>query len=113
MFAKFEVYKAMVETKIGKKLKTFQFDNDGKFTSKDFSNFCEVHNITMQLANFYTSQQNGVTTPNKRTFVELAHNMLESKNLPKSFWGKALFITCYVQNRSFMSYVPSKTFYEC
>jgi hypothetical protein len=55
MFAKFEMYKAMVETKIGKKLKTFQFDNDGKFTSKDFSNFCEVHNITMQLANFYTS----------------------------------------------------------
>jgi hypothetical protein len=39
MFAKFEVYKAMVETKVGKTLKTFQFDNGAKFTSKDFSNF--------------------------------------------------------------------------
>jgi IS30 family transposase len=54
MFAKFEVYQAMVETKIGKKLKTFQFDNGGEFTVKDFSNLREVHNITMQLANSYT-----------------------------------------------------------
>jgi hypothetical protein len=53
MFAKFEVYKTTVQTKIGKKLKTIQFDNGGKFISKDFSNFCEVHNITMQLANSY------------------------------------------------------------
>jgi IS30 family transposase len=53
MFAKFEVYKAMVETKIGK-LKTFQFDNGGEFTLKKISNFREVHNITMQLANSYT-----------------------------------------------------------
>jgi hypothetical protein len=45
VFQKFQTYKSLVENQIGQKIKTFRFDNGGKYTSNDFKRFCETHKI--------------------------------------------------------------------
>jgi hypothetical protein len=46
VFEKFKQYKALVENKIGHKIKVLRFDNGGKFVSKKFDASCEMWNST-------------------------------------------------------------------
>jgi hypothetical protein len=45
IFVKFQAYKEFVENQINNRIKMFQFDNGGEFTSREFNAFCELHGI--------------------------------------------------------------------
>ena len=42
VFSKFKEFKALIENHKEKKIKTFQSDNGGEFTSEEFNELCKV-----------------------------------------------------------------------
>ena len=44
-FIAFKNFKALVEKESGYEIKSLRFDRGGKFTSKEFNDFCESHEI--------------------------------------------------------------------
>lgn len=57
-------------------------------------------------------QQNGVVEKKNRVIVEMARVMLNSQNLAKHFWAKAINIACYISNRVFLRSGTKQTPYE-
>eukprot|EP00253_Pinus_taeda_P024581 PITA_24581 len=86
-----------------------RIDNGGEFCSSAFSNFCDNHGIKRQLTTPYTPQQNSVVERRNRTVVEMAHSMLQHRNVPNKFWAKAVFTVVYLLNRSPTQVVKGKT----
>eukprot|EP01018_Ginkgo_biloba_P015504 Gb_33414 [translate_table: standard] len=86
----------MVEKQSGYYLKVLRTNRGGEFTSREFSDYCNNHGIKRQLTAAYTPQQNGVVERKNHTIMEMARNMLKSKNLPNDYWAEAV----YILNRS-------------
>ncbi len=59
-FEKFKQYKALVENKIGHKIKVLRSNNGGEFVSKKFDAFLAECGIQQQTSVPYSPQQNGV-----------------------------------------------------
>ena len=59
VFSKFKEFKALIENHTEKKIKTFQSDNGGEFTSNEFKELCKYSGIKRELSNPYNPQQNG------------------------------------------------------
>jgi len=72
-----------------------------------FVNYMEV-----QFTNSYSPQQNGISEWKNKTLMEFVWSMLQSTKLSKSFWGQAITIAYYLQNRSYTSTLSGKTPYE-
>ncbi|CAL8162541.1 unnamed protein product [Prunus armeniaca] len=49
-----------------------------------------------------TPQYNGAVERKNRVIVEMARVMLNSQNLAKHFWAKAVDTACYISNRVFL-----------
>ncbi len=60
VFEKFKAYKALMEIHFDVNIKTLQFNNKGKFVSKNFDDFLCECGIQLQTSAPYTPQQNGV-----------------------------------------------------
>lgn len=60
-------------------------DRGGEFLSNEFDLFCKQHGIRRQLTVRKTLEQNGVAKRKNRIVVEMAHNMLNEKQLPNDF----------------------------
>ena len=76
IFSKFKEFKALIENYIEKKIKIFQLDNGGEFTSNEFKELCRDLWIERELTTPYNPQQNGVTERKNRTIMEVAKEML-------------------------------------
>ncbi|CAA7062303.1 unnamed protein product [Microthlaspi erraticum] len=57
-FGVFKMYKAMVETQSGSKIKVLRSDGGGEFTSSEFNEFCNQWGIERQITAPYSPQQN-------------------------------------------------------
>jgi len=64
-FVAFKNFKALVEKESGYVIKALRFDRGGKFTSKEFNEFCEKHGICRPLTVPRSPQQNGVAERKK------------------------------------------------
>eukprot|EP00253_Pinus_taeda_P013936 PITA_13936 len=53
-FSIFQKFKTLVEKESGYNIMTLRIDNEGKFCSSAFSNFCDTHGIKRQLTTPYT-----------------------------------------------------------
>jgi hypothetical protein len=71
-FEKFKLYMEMVENEMDSRIKCLILDNGGKFTSKEFMDYCSNHGIKRQFFVTRTAQQNGVVERNNRTVQEMA-----------------------------------------
>ena len=86
----FKYFKTMVEKETGLFVKCFRTDRGGEFNSNEFNDFCKQSGIKRQLTTAYTPQQNGVAKRKNRTVMNVVRSMLSDKNIPKTFWPKAV-----------------------
>ncbi|CAA0830105.1 cysteine-rich RLK (RECEPTOR-like protein kinase) 8, partial [Striga hermonthica] len=103
-FEKFLEYKAVVETQLGKSIKSLRSDRGGEYLSNEFRSYLTDNGITSQLTVPGTPQQNGVAERSLRTLMKMVREMMSYSSLPDSFWGYALETAVYILNR-----VPSKS----
>lgn len=67
--------------------------------SNDYVKYLDQQGIQYQRTVASTPQQNGVAERKNRTLVEMARCMLIDAKLDKYFWGEAVMMAKYVQNR--------------
>lgn len=103
-FDKFKTYKAEVEKRLGKSIKSLRSDRGGEYLSNEFLDYLSESGITSQLTTPGTPQQNGVSERRNRTLLEMVRSMMSYASLPISFWGYALETAAYILNL-----VPSKS----
>ena len=85
-FENFKIYKEMVENEMDLRIKCLRSDNGGKFTLKEFMDYCRSHGIKRQFFVARTPQQNGVVERNKMIVQEMAQTMLMDSKLMDIFW---------------------------
>ena len=103
-FDKFKEYRADVEKRLGKSIKTLRFDRGGEYLLGEFRNYLSEAGIQSQLSAPGTPQQNGVAERKNMTLMEMVRSMMSYSELPNSFWGYALETVVYILNM-----VPSKS----
>ena len=117
VYSKFKEWKAEVETRTGKRIKTLRTDNGGEYTSKEFQAHLKACGIRHELTIPKTPEQNGVAERLNRTLVEMTRAMLLDSKLPQSFWAEAVSTAAYLRNRSPTSAVegmtPHEAWYGC
>ena len=60
VFEKFKEFKALIENRSERRIKTLRSDNGGEYTSKEFEEFCKEARIKREPTTPYNPQQNGV-----------------------------------------------------
>ena len=91
--------KAIVETKIGLKVKCLRSNNGKEYLDRGFSEYCAAHGIRMEKTIPGTPQQNGVVELMNKTLNERARSIRLHAGLPKTFWVDAVNIAAYLINR--------------
>lgn len=80
----------LIETLFGKKIKIFHLDSGGDYVNTNLSNFFQEKNIIHQCACPCTPKQNGVIERKNIHVVETALALLDTSNVPKTFWDEAI-----------------------
>jgi transposase InsO family protein len=111
-FENFKIYKEMVENEMDSKIKCLRSDNGGKFTSKEFMDYCSSHGIKRKFSVARTPQQNGVVERKNMTIQEMDRTMLMDSKLTDIFWTQELHTTVHIQNRVILRNNTDKTPYE-
>jgi hypothetical protein len=98
-FTCFVKFKCMAENLLSKKIKFFQSDGGGEFTSNQFKNFLTTHGIQHRISCPYTAQQNGLAERKHRHIVETGLALLAQSKLPITYWVDAFNTAVYLINR--------------
>lgn len=112
LFDCFSTYKAMAESHFGLNLSRLRCDNGGEYTSTKLKDKCKRDGVKLEFTTPYSPELNGVAERMNRTLAERAKSMLVAGELPKMFWGDAIFAATYLINRSPTNSLNSKTPYE-
>lgn len=108
----FKDFKAKVEVKLEKKIKTLRTDNGKEYCNHHFENYLSSQGITHQTSTPYTPQHNGLAERMNRTLVERARCMLFHANLGKKYWAEAIATASYITNRCPTKTLKGKTPFE-
>lgn len=111
-FEKFKIFKAIVETNSGMKIKFLRSDQGGKFTSSEFNNYYEKNGIRRHLSAPQTPQQNDIVERKNKTILDAARSMMMEANLPHIYWREAVSTSFYTFNRFYIKGDIGKTPYE-
>ena len=65
----FRIFKNLVESETGERIKVFRVDRGGEFNSEEFRNFCEINGIKRHFNAPCSPQQNGVVERKNRTIT--------------------------------------------
>ena len=103
------MFKALIENHTEKKIKTFQSDNGGEFTSNEFKELCKESKIKKDISTPYNPQQNGVAERKNRTIMEAGRAMLHDQDILMHLWVEAARTTVYVQNHTPHRVLENKT----
>jgi hypothetical protein len=102
----------MVENQQGKKIKTFQTDNGGEYTSEQFDNLLKGLGITRRFTIPHNPEQNGIAERKNRTLLDMARCLMLQSGLPPSFWAEAVNTANYIRNRCPSKSLGGRTPYE-
>ena len=109
----FKVFKAEVELKREKKIKSVRSDQGGEFYGRydetgrnpgPFARFLQECGIDAQYTMPGSPEQNGVAERRNRTLMDMVRSMISNSTLPDFLWGDALKTAVYILNK-----VPSKS----
>lgn len=98
-FGKFREYVEMCKTMLDSKPKFLRSDRGGEYVDDEFVKYLENEGIQYNRTAPYTPQQNSVAERKNRTLIEMARCMILEAGIAKSFWGEAVIIANYIQNR--------------
>jgi transposase InsO family protein len=98
VFQHFLNFRVMVEKEKGVSIKCLRFDGGGDYFSNEFSEYLKEHGIQRKYSCSYSPQQNGIAERKNRQIVEIAHAMLNEKNLPNYFWAEVVTTIVYIMN---------------
>jgi transposase InsO family protein len=108
-FEKFKQYKALVDNKIGHKIKVLRSDNGGEFVSKKFDTFLAECEIQQETIAPYSPQQNDVVEHANGTIMKCARSMNLAQGFDLEFWGEVVNTTVYIKNQCPTKPLDSKT----
>lgn len=103
-FSKLQQYVEMCLNMFGRKPKFIRSDSGGEYVAGEVVDYLNTNGIQYERTVPYTPQQNGVAERKNRTLVEMSRCMLIDAGLPNRFWGEAVTMANYIQNR-----LPSKS----
>jgi len=107
LFHIFQLFFYEIQTQFVVPIKILQSDNGREHLSIPFKQFMASHGILHQTSFVYTPQQNGVAERKNRP-IEIGCNLLILGEVPQSFWGDAIFTSCYLINRMPFSVLNNK-----
>lgn len=94
----FEIYRAAVERRHGRPIKTFISDGGGEYTSTYFKQLCDQYGIMKRVTTAHTPEQNGIAEIRFKTMFNKVRAMLIGSGLPKQLWPEAVLHHIDVQN---------------
>ena len=83
-FEKFKEYRAEMEKRLNKCLKTIQSNRGGEYLLREFREYLSEQGITSQLSAPGVPQQNSVAKRKNRTLVDMVRSMMSYSNLHNS-----------------------------
>jgi hypothetical protein len=113
VFSRFKEFKSTMESVLNKKIKRFRTDNEGEFTSINFTIF--VRSTTFEGSFHVHIHRNKMVWWKGRsdTWWRLAIvGFILAKNLPKALWAEGMACAAYVINRVPLSLINMKSPYE-
>ena len=97
-FSVFKDFQRLVENKFDRKIKIFQFDGGGEFSSHEVFTYLKLSGIHPQVSCLGTPKQNGVIERKHRHIIETSLTMLFHANLPLTLWVDVFLSTMYLIN---------------
>jgi transposase InsO family protein len=98
IFKSYKEYEAWLKTQFRAKIKGFQTDHGGEFTSTIFSDYLKNKGTIRMLTVHDTLQQNGVAECLNRMLLEHAQAMLIATDLSKFLWTEVLKHATWLKN---------------
>ncbi|GAU25767.1 hypothetical protein TSUD_222240 [Trifolium subterraneum] len=87
-FEVFKRFKTLVEKQSDKSIKVLRTDGGGEYTSKEFENYCIIHEVTTPS----TPHHNGLSERRNRRILDMARSMKSKKKfidkVPEEVWSK-------------------------
>ncbi|MBW0539804.1 hypothetical protein O181_079519 [Austropuccinia psidii MF-1] len=97
-FQNFVLAKKHMENKQDRKIKKLISDKGGKFQNNNFKKLSEEEGFTHFFAPTETPEHNGYAERANRTILEKARCLLNSSNLPRSYWAEAINTATFISN---------------
>lgn len=97
VLSSFQLCKAMASAHFGQKIACLRSGTE--YYGNEFVQLCGSERIQIVATVPYTPQQNGVSERMNRTLMDKARTMVHESNLPKEFWGEAIYAATYLTNR--------------
>jgi transposase InsO family protein len=108
----FKIFLSQAETFTNHRLKMVVSDNGGEFCNKQFSALYQQRGIQHLTSSPYPPQQNPLAERGNRTTVEKTRALLLTSGLLLDWWGKAVVLSVFLENRSPDSSINFSTPYE-
>lgn len=99
VFSKLKQYIQLVQTMFNRRPKIIRSDRGGEYTGNQVMKYLNDNGIQIQYTTAYSPQQNGVAERKNRTLIEMARCMIIESKLDNRFWGEAVMMANYIQNR--------------
>ena len=97
-FSVFVAFQKLVENQFDVKIKEFQSDGGGEFTSIQMKTHLKNSGIQQRISCPYTPQQNGVAERKHRHIVELGLSMMFHSHVPLHYWVEAFSTATFIIN---------------
>ena len=82
VLSKFKVYKAKAENQQEKQINITRSDRGGKYTSNEFTLFCELYRIIYEVTALYSPQSNNVAKWKIQILLDMVNAMIISSDVP-------------------------------
>jgi transposase InsO family protein len=102
---------AAAEAECDCKLCVLRTDNDGEFTTAEFTSYCVDEGVQRHYSTSYNPQQNDIIKQRNQTDIGMAQALLKQRGMPDIFWGEAV-MTVYIINHSPTKTLNGRTSYE-
>ncbi|CAI7790344.1 unnamed protein product [Closterium sp. NIES-53] len=106
-FEAFIAWLPVAERESGEKLKSFQSDEGGKYTSQRFKQFLAEKGIKRLISLPYAHQQQGVAEQMNRTLQNTMRKLLRGMRLPNHLWPEAMDHAVMLHNLLLSSSLPN------